>query len=397
MNKFLIVGSGFSGAVIARELAEHIDCKIDIIEKRSHIAGNCFTESDPETGITVHKYGSHIFHTSNTRVWEYIQKYCTMRSFINRPKAYTNGEVYSMPINLHTINQFFGTCMTPLEAEKFIEDKRDKTIINPINFEQQALAFMGKELYEAFFYGYTKKHWGRDPKEIPASVLKRLPLRFSYNDNYYRSVFQGIPEDGYTEIIERILLHPNISIHLNTEYHPSLNADYDFIFYTGPLDAYYDHQFGRLSYRTVYWDKEVGKGDLLGHPAFNFPSLDQPYTRRREHKHYKYWESYEQTVVFTEYSKDTTSQDEPYYPMRLESDKDLMAKYYRNLMQENNVAFLGRLALYKYMDMHQVIADALDLADAIKPYFAENKIQGTGIYAPPSRMEEINHTIKIHH
>ena len=186
MKNFLIVGSGFSGAVIARELADHIDCKIDVFEKRHHVAGNCFTESDPETGITVHKYGSHIFHTSNKRVWDYIQKYSTMRAFINRPKAYTGGNVYSLPINLHTINQFFGTCMTPLEAERFIEDKRDKTIVNPINFEQQALAFMGKELYEAFFYGYTKKHWGRDPKEIPASVLKRLPLRFSYNDNYYR-------------------------------------------------------------------------------------------------------------------------------------------------------------------------------------------------------------------
>lgn len=393
MIKFLVVGSGFSGAVIARDLAENIDCRIDIVEKRDHIAGNCFTEIDSETGITIHKYGSHVFHTSNMRVWNYIQKFATMRSFINRPKAYLDGQVYSLPINLHTINQFFGTSMTPLEAAKFIENKRDKTIINPINFEQQALAFMGKELYNSFFYGYTKKHWGRDPKEIPASVLKRLPLRFNYNDNYYKSVYQGIPEDGYTEIIERILLHPCISLQINTKYCPSMNTGYDFIFYTGPLDAYYNYQFGRLSYRTVYWKKEVANGDILGHAAFNFPSLEQPYTRMREHKHYKYWESYEKSVIFTEYSKDTSPSDEPYYPMRLQSDKDLMVKYYAMLAQEKNVAFLGRLALYKYMDMHEVIADALNLADAIKLYFADGKTHNR-VYAPPTRMDEINLTIQ---
>ena len=241
-----------------------------------------------------------------------------------------------------------------------------------------------------FFYGYTKKHWGRDPKEIPASVLKRLPLRFNYNDNYYRSIYQGIPEDGYTEIIERILSHDKINIHLNTPYSPSMNSDYDFIFYTGPLDAYYDYKFGRLSYRTVYWEKEIGNGDILGHPAFNFPSIEQPYTRRREHKHYKYWETYNKSVVFTEFSKDTSSEDEPYYPMRLSSDKTLMSKYYGMLSQEKNVAFLGRLALYKYMDMHQVIADSLDLASAVIPNFVDGKIYNTGIYAPPCCKNEIN-------
>ena len=285
--------------------------------------------------------------------------------------------------------------MSPIDATKFIEEKRDKTITSPTNFEEQALAFMGKELYDAFFYGYTKKHWGRDPKEIPASVLKRIPIRFNYNDNYYRSIYQGIPDDGYTEIIERILSHRKITVQLSTEYKASMNSDYDFIFYTGPLDAYYDHEFGRLSYRTVYWKKEVGNGDILGHPAFNFPSLDQPYTRKREHKHYKYWKSYEKSILFTEFSKDTTPKDEPYYPMRLASDKILMSKYYRKLSQENNVAFLGRLALYKYMDMHQVIADALDLADAIIPSFANGNISKTKIYAPPSRKNEIDSSLKF--
>ena len=396
MKKFLVVGSGFSGAVVARELAENIDCRIDILEKRTHIAGNCYTETNEDTGITIHKYGSHIFHTSNDVVWSYINKYARMMQFINRPKALTSTGIYSLPINLHTINQFFGLKLSPSEAFEFIENKRNKGIKNPANFEEQALSWMGNELYQEFFYGYTKKHWGCEPREIPSYVLKRLPLRYNYNDNYYRSIYQGIPEDGYTEIIERILDLPNINIQLGTTYQRSLNEEYDFIFYTGPLDEYYNYEFGRLSYRTVYWEKEIGRGDILGHPAINFPSLDYPFTRRREHKHYKYWKSYDKSIVFTEYSKETGIDDDPYYPIRLGKDKKILARYYQNVLNESNVTFLGRLALYKYMDMHQVISDSLEASHSYLSNFynsTSSSMSRNCEQVPPSRRKEIKEII----
>src|SRR5664279_4956031 len=221
---FLIVGAGFSGAVLAHRLSQLIkDCIIDVIEEKAHIAGNCYTERDNETGIMVHRYGPHIFNTDKKEIWDFVNDFIELRPFAHRVKAISNGKVYSMPVNLHTINQFFGKTFSPQEAQRFLLTLAEKDIQDPQNFEEQALKFIGKDLYKAFFYGYTKKQWGCEPKELPASILKRLPVRFNYDDNYYNSTFQGIPKNGYTYIFEKMLAHPNIKVLLNTKF----DADFD--------------------------------------------------------------------------------------------------------------------------------------------------------------------------
>lgn len=360
MKRYLIVGAGFSGAVLARHLAENLDRKIILIDKRSHIAGNCHTERDEDTGVMVHRYGAHIFHTSDLKVWKYITQFGNFYPFINRPKASIESGIYSLPINLHTINQFFSMKLNPNEAKKFLTTIADNSIKEPKNFEEQALKFIGKELYEAFFYGYTKKQWGCEPNRLPASILKRIPVRYNYNDNYYNSIYQGIPEQGYSQLIANILDHPNIQVKLNTAFDPIMRGEFSHVFYTGPLDEFYGFQFGRLSYRTVYWEKSIYKGDFQGHPGINYPELDVSWTRIREHKHYTYWEQHESTVVFKEYSKETGENDEPYYPKRLAEDKALLNEYVDKATSDRGVSFLGRLGTYRYMDMHQVIRESLD-------------------------------------
>lgn len=363
-EKILIIGSGFSGAVVAHELAKSGKYSISVVDERDHIAGNCFTSRDTETGVMVHKYGPHIFHTSNKEIWEYVNRFVTFHPFVNRVKSVYKGKVYSLPINLHTINQFFETSMGPDEARKFIEKKGDQSIKEPKSFEEQALRFVGKELYDAFFYGYTKKQWGTHPKNLPASILKRLPVRFNYDDNYYNDIYQGIPENGYTEIIEKMLDHPDISITLNFKY--KFNREdqkkYKHIFYTGPIDEFYDYQFGKLSYRTVYFERKVQLGDYQGNPVINYADEEIPYTRIHEHKHFTPWENHEKTVYFEEYSKETGDKDIPYYPKRLEADMNLYHSYLGLAEKENQISFVGRLATYRYMDMHNVIEEALDTA-----------------------------------
>lgn len=367
MNKkgILVVGAGFAGAVVARKLAENTDKNILIIDKRSHLAGNCHTEIDEETGVMVHKYGAHIFHTSNLEVWNFIQSFGEFMPFINRPKAVTESGIYNLPINLQTINQFFGKKFSPKDAEAFIATKAKSEIQNPKNFEEQALKFMGEELYQTFFYGYTKKHWGCEPSELPASILKRLPLRFSYNDNYYRSIYQGIPVDGYTKIVERMLDHEQIHIKLNEAWDTSMKDEFEHVFFTGALDLFYDYQYGELSYRTLKWEIERGHGDLQGHPGLNYPGLDVEFTRRREHKHYEYWKEHDKSIIFTEYSSEANikSGDELYYPKRLTHDKTRLNDYLDLAEKEESVSFIGRLGTYRYLDMHKVIEESLIISD----------------------------------
>lgn len=360
--RFLVVGSGFAGAVLAREIADLSEHHVDVVEARDHVGGNCYTETEPETGVTVHRYGAHIFHTSNLEVWRYVHRFSEMMPFINRPKASIEQGIFSLPVNLHTINQFYGQKFSPSQARQFIDSVRRQDIHEPQNFEEQALHYMGEDLYRAFFHGYTKKHWGCEPREIPASVLKRLPLRFNYNDNYYSSLYQGIPKNGYTAIFERLLDHPQISLTLNHRWQPDDGRAYDHVFYSGPLDGFHGHQRGRLGYRTVFWEQQIERGDVLGHPGINFPSMDVSFTRRREHKHYEYWNTFDKSIVFTEYSKETGPEDEPYYPKRLAADKALMNGYLSDCLHTEHTSFMGRLGLYTYMDMHQVIAQSLDLA-----------------------------------
>lgn len=363
MKKYLIIGSGFSGAVIAEQLSKNPDNKILILEERNHIGGNCYTERDKETNIMVHKYGPHIFNTDNEEIWDYIQNFCEMIPFVNRVKSIYKSEVYSLPINLHTINQFFKKNLNPREAKLFIENIAQKNIVEPQNFEEQALKFIGKDLYEAFFYGYTKKQWGCEPSELPASILKRLPVRFNYNDNYYNNPFQGIPKEGYTSIFEKMLDSENIEVLLNTKFDESYDlSGFDHIFYTGPIDAFFNYKHGKLSYRTVFFEKHFSEDDYQGNAVINYADPEIPYTRIHEHKHFTPWESHEKTVYFKEFSKETEEEDIPYYPKRLSKDLEILSKYETEKEGLEKITFIGRLATYRYMDMHHVIGEALEIA-----------------------------------
>lgn len=359
---------------MAHELANALDCTIDVIDERPHIGGNCYTERDEETGVMVHTYGPHIFNTDRKDIWDYVNRFIELVPYINRVKAVYNGNVYSLPINLHTINQFFGKTFSPDEAKEFITSVADNSIEDPQNFEEQAMKFIGRDLYKAFFYGYTKKQWGCEPTELPASILKRLPVRFNYNDNYYHTSYQGIPRDGFTPMFDKLLDHPKITVRLNTKFDASQDTSgYDHVFFTGPLDQYFHYKHGRLAYRTVYFERGVANGDYQGNAVINYSNEDVPYTRVHEHKHFTPWEQHEKTVYFKEHSKETSEEDVPYYPKRLAEDKEKLLQYRSDAEALNNVSFLGRLATYRYMDMHHVIGEALDYSKK----FIESEKSGT--------------------
>ena len=365
MAKIAIAGAGFSGAVIAHELARE-GHDIDVFELRAHVAGNCHTERDACTGILVHRYGPHIFHTSNERVWNYIRRFDEFMPFTNRVKAVVGSRVYSMPVNLHTINQFFGMALGPADAKAFLESRADHTIAEPVTFEQQALRFMGRELYEAFFKGYTQKQWGIAPSALPASILKRLPLRFNYDDNYYASIWQGMPRHGYSAIIEKMLDLPGIQLHLNTAFSRDMCKDYARVFYSGPIDAWFSHAEGRLGYRTLDFKTEQHDGDYQGNAVMNYCDESVPWTRIAEHKHFAPWENHAATLIYRESSRECGPGDIPYYPIRLAKEKDQLTRYIKLAQSERNVSFVGRLGTYRYLDMHVTIAEALDWADRFR-------------------------------
>lgn len=361
-KRYLIVGAGFTGAVIARELAEagHI---VEIIDQRNHIAGNCHSERDQETGVLIHKYGPHIFHTDNQEVWDYVNRFDKFMPYVNRVKAVSQGRVFSLPINLMTINQFYNRTMSPSEAREFINEIADTSIEEPQTFEEQAMKFIGKDLYYAFFYGYTKKQWGLEPRELPASILQRLPVRFNYDDNYFNHKNQGMPEHGYTRVIEGILKHPNISVKLNTEYEHAMKTTYDHLFYSGPIDQYFDYELGELDYRTLRFEEFRTEGDFQGTAVINYCDAEVPYTRISEHKHFAPWENHQQTIYFKEYSaKHEPGKTIPYYPVRQAREKAILDKYLERAGQERGVSFVGRLGSYRYMDMDVTITEALKTA-----------------------------------
>ncbi|TCP97278.1 UDP-galactopyranose mutase [Cricetibacter osteomyelitidis] len=372
MNKsFLFVGAGFSNAVIARELAEQ-GYKTTVIDQRSHVAGNCYSERDSETNVMVHVYGPHIFHTDNERVWAYFNRFGEIMPFTNRVKTVSGGAVYSLPINLHTINQFFGKTCYPKEAKDLIEAQADLSITKPQTFEEQAMRFVGKDLYKAFFYGYTKKQWGVEPRELPASILKRLPIRFNYDDNYFAHKYQGMPKNGYTEIVVNILNHPNITVKLNTAYKPEMKEQYSHIFWSAPLDAWFNFELGRLGYRTLDFEIFRDEGDFQGNAVINYGDESVPYTRISEHKHFAPWEQHEKTICYKEYSRYCGENDIPYYPIRLVKDKALLDQYVSKAMQEDKITFVGRLGTYRYLDMDVTIKEALEVADMVKVALSSN-------------------------
>ncbi|MCU0784714.1 MAG: NAD(P)-binding protein [Verrucomicrobia bacterium] len=372
-RRFAVVGAGFAGAVIARELALHSDRPVVVFDERPHVAGNCHTERDDATAVMVHRYGSHIFHTDRQDVWAYVNSFMPFRPYLHRVLAQTPRGMFWLPINLLTINQFFGKAFSPAQARAFIESIGDRSIVEPQNFEEQALRFIGRELYENFFYGYTKKHWGCEPAEIPASVLKRLPVRFDCNDCYYDSSLQGIPESGYTELVRRILDQPQIEVRLAEKFSPARCGEFEHVFFTGPIDAFFNFQHGRLGYRTVTFERHEAGGDFQGTSVVNYTDLRVPHTRIHEFKHFTRWEQHDRTVAFSEYSQATGERDIPYYPVRRPADIVLLKKYYALAAETRAVSFLGRLATYRYLDMHNVIAESLDFAKVfLKDYHAKS-------------------------
>ncbi len=359
MKKILIVGAGFSGSVMANELsAKKLD--ITLIDSRDHLGGNCYTYI--EEGIIIHKYGPHIFHTNNKKIWNYINNFSKFENYTNRVKTVYNNNVYSLPINLHTINQFYKKNLSPSEAEKFINKKRIN-YKSPKNFEEMGLSLIGPDLYKAFIYGYTKKQWGVNPKLLPSSILTRLPLRYNYDDNYYFHNYQGMPVNGYTPIFEKLISKKNINLKLNKKFNISMLNKYDHVIFTGPIDEFFDYVYGMLEYRTLNFIKEkYPVNEYQGNPVINYSNISIPYTRITEHKlfHKFSQKNINQTIIFKEYSFKAKKNDEKYYPVNLDSNKERLEKYKKLASKTSNVSFVGRLGTFKYLDMDVTIEQALN-------------------------------------
>lgn len=356
----LLVGAGLFGATVSYILKSR-GYKCLVIDKRQHIGGNVYTES--VNGINVHKYGAHIFHTNDRRVWEFVNSFVEFNRYTNSPVANYKGKLYNLPFNMNTFYQMWGVT-TPEEAKEMIEkQRRESGIINPRNLEEQAISLIGKDIYYTLIKDYTEKQWGRKATELPAFIIKRLPVRFTFDNNYFNDKYQGIPEGGYTKIIERML--EGVEVRLNTDYFG--NREYfdsiaDRIIYTGEIDRFFDYRFGHLEYRTVSFETELLEGisNYQGNAVVNYTDADTPYTRIIEHKHFEFGQQPD-TVISREYSKEWRLGDEPYYPVNDERNSDLYARYKALADGQGKVIFGGRLAEYKYYDMHQVIANALEL------------------------------------
>ena len=358
---YLIVGAGLFGAVVAYEASQK-GKKCLVIDRRDHIAGNVYTEEIE--GIQVHKYGAHIFHTSDKKIWDYVNQFAEFNNYINSPIAVYGDEIYNLPFNMNTFSKMWGV-KTPKEAKKIIADQiADLDIDEPHNLEEQALKLVGRDVYEKLIKGYTQKQWGRECKELPSFIIKRLPLRFTYDNNYFNDRYQGIPVDGYTAMVEKML--SGAEVRLSTEYDDIKDeVEADKIIYTGMIDKYYDYSEGVLEYRSVRFETEVlDEENYQGNAVVNYTSADVPYTRIIEHKHFNFGKQ-PKTVISREYSSEWKKGDEPYYPVNDERNEALYKKYQALAAKEVKILFGGRLGQYKYYDMDKVIAAALDMCDNI--------------------------------
>ncbi len=362
-TRVAIVGAGFTGAVIARTLADAGIASV-VMDERRHVAGNCHTERDARTGIMLHLYGPHIFHTDLPHVWSYIQRFGEMMPFVLRVKSMVRGQVYSLPINLHTINQFFGRAMAPAEAMAFLAAQARDDIEEPRSFEDYALRHLGAPLYEAFFRGYTRKQWGIDPGALPAAILRRLPIRFNYDDNYFAHRWQAIPRDGYGAIVARMLDHPKIEVRLGCRFEDAASEAFAHLFYSGSVDRYYRYDIGRLTYRTLDFERSYHAGDYQGTALMNYLDEDIAHTRVTEHRHFAPWEQppTNETVVFHEFSRDCGPNDIPFYPVDLAAGARLLATYRERAANERGVTFVGRLGRFAYLDMDRAIDQAMTAA-----------------------------------
>ena len=359
MYDYLIVGAGLFGSIFAYE-AKKRGKNCLVIDKRPHIGGNIYTKE--VEGINVHEYGAHIFHTSNHEVWKYIQQFATFNRYTNSPIARYRDEIYNMPFNMNTFNKLWGV-ITPEQAKKKIEQQiKESGIIEPKNLEEQAISLVGRDIYEKLVKGYTQKQWGRRCDELPSFIIKRLPVRFTYDNNYFNDLYQGIPIGGYTQIIEKML--EGIDIRLNCNYFSNrkeLETIANKIVFTGMIDQYYDYCFGELEYRSLRFETEVLEMEnYQGNAVVNYNEYEIPYTRIIEHKHFEYGET-RKTVITREYPATWKIGDEPYYPMNDEKNNYLYEKYKALADKENKVIFGGRLGMYKYYDMHHIISEALDM------------------------------------
>lgn len=363
MYDYLVVGSGLYGSIFACE-AKKKGKSVLVIDKRNHIGGNIYTEK--VEGINFHKYGAHIFHTNNTRVWEYLNQYCTFNRFTNSPVANYKGELYSMPFNMYTFNKMWGV-ITPDEAKAKIDEQRKEIVGEPKNLEEQAISLVGRDIYEKLVKGYTEKQWGRDCKDLPAFIIKRLPVRLTFDNNYFNALYQGIPVGGYTRLIENLL--DGIEVRLSTDYlenKEELDQLADKVVYTGPIDAYFDYKLGYLEYRSVRFENEVlDIPNFQGNAAVNYTDRETPWTRIIEHKWFEFGKDEEgndlpKTIISREYSSEWKPGDEPYYPVNDEKNGALYLQYKELADKEDKVIFGGRLGEYKYYDMDATVASVLN-------------------------------------
>ena len=390
----VVVGSGLFGLTIAEQAATELGLKVVLLDRRSHIGGNAYSENEEQTGIEVHRYGAHLFHTSNERVWEYVNRFTGFTNYVHRVYTRHNGIVYPMPINLGTINQFFNAAYSPAEAKALIAEQAGELAgTDPQNLNDKGISLIGRPLYEAFIKHYTAKQWQTPPEELPASIISRLPVRYTYDNRYFNDKYEGLPVDGYAAWLERMAAHPNIEVRLNTDF---FSDDHEYsrekvlgqipVVYTGPVDRYFDYAEGDLSWRTIDLEEEVLPiEDFQGCSVMNYPDADVPFTRIHEFRHFHPERDYtkDAPVIMREYSRFANKGDEPYYPVNTSVDREKLLKYRDLAKGEQNVLFGGRLGTYKYLDMHMAIGAALSMFDnKIRPHFAQGaKIESGGVDA----------------
>lgn len=378
----VVVGSGFFGLTVAERCAADLGLRVLVLERRDHIGGNAYSEDEPETGIEIHRYGAHLFHTSNERVWEYANRFTRFTGYQHRVYTTFKDRVYPLPINLGTICAYFGRAFTPDEARALIAGQAAEIAPGrePRNLEEKAVSLIGRPLYEAFVRGYTAKQWQTDPLDLPAEVITRLPVRYTFDNRYFSDAHEGLPVDGYTAWLERMADHPNIEVRLGADFFDLRDdlAGRVPVVYTGPLDRYFGYAEGELGWRTLDFDMEVKPtGDFQGTAVMNYADEDVPYTRVHEFRHFhpeRHHYPDDRTVIMREFSRSAERGDEPYYPINTAADRERLLRYRELAGREDGVLFGGRLGTYQYLDMHMAIASALGMVDnRLRPHFTEGE------------------------